>query len=61
MKSKAKDLLEILEIEDLKKEDGLLTAWSILDKAHEKMEHERADDAYTKWESARRTYGTTME
>ena len=61
VKGKAKELLEILEISDLERPDGLDMVWQILDQAHEKMEHERADDAYDGWESARRRHGQSME
>ena len=61
VKGKAKELLEILEISDLERPDGLDMVWEILDQAHEKMEHERADDAYDGWESARRKHGQSME
>ena len=61
VKGKAKELLEILEISDLERPDGLDMVWQILDQAHEKMEHERADDAYDGWENARRRHGQSME
>ena len=61
VKGKAKELLEILEISDLEGPDGLEMVWQILDQAHEKMEHERADDAYDGWENARRKHGQSME
>ncbi len=35
--------------------------WSILDRAHERMEHERADDAYGIWESEHRRPGSSIE
>ena len=46
VKGRAKQLLEVLELSDLEKPGGLVMVWSILDRAHERMEHERADDAY---------------
>ena len=53
-KGRTKQLLEILEASDLEKPTGLEMVWKILDRAHERMEHERADDAYGAWESAHR-------
>ena len=46
---------------DLERPDGLVTVWKILDRAHEQMEHERADDAYGAWEQARRKPGQTID
>ena len=45
---KARQQLDVLEIEDLKRPDGLEMIWSLLDKSHEKMVHERLDDAFEK-------------
>ena len=46
---------------DLEKPTGLEMVWKILDRAHERMEHERADDAYGAWESAHRKPGQSMD
>ena len=46
VKGRAKQLLEILEVSDLEKPGGLEMVWKVLDRAHEKMEHERAADTY---------------
>ena len=46
-KRRAKQVLEVLEVSDLEKPGGLHMVWAILDRAHERMEHERADDAYS--------------
>ena len=61
VRGRAKQLLEVLEVSDLKRPDGLATVWKILDRAHEQMEHERADDAYGAWEQARRKPGQTID
>ena len=61
VKGRAKQLLEVLELSDLEKPGGLAMVWSILDRAHERMEHERADDAYGAWESAHRRAGSSIE
>ena len=61
VKGKAKQSLEILDLEDLEKDDGLAMVWKIMDQSHEKMEHERADDAYENWESARRKHAQSMD
>ena len=60
-RGRAKQLLEILEVDDLEKPDGLEMVWKILDRAHERMEHERADDAYSAWESAHRKPGQSID
>ena len=57
---KAKQLLEVLTIEDLKQENALDLVWALLDKCHEKMEHEREDKAYERWEQAHRRHGQDM-
>ena len=61
VRGRAKQLLEILEVTDLEKPDGLEMVWKILDRAHERMEHERADDAYGAWESAHRKPGQSID
>ena len=61
VKGRAKQLLEILEVKDLEQPGGLAMIWSILDRAHERMEHERADDAYAAWETAHRRAGSSIE
>ena len=61
VRGRAKQLLEVLEVADLEKPGGLAMVWTILDRAHERMDHERADDAYTAWEAARRKPGQTIE
>jgi len=54
VQGKAKQQLEILEVDDLDQDDGRDMVWRILDWSHEKMEHERADDAH-----GRRPCGST--
>ena len=61
VKGRAKHLLEVLEVTDLEKPGGREMVWQILDRAHERMEHERADDAYSAWESAHRKPGQSMD
>ena len=61
IRGRAKQLLEVLEVSDLKRPDGLQTVRKILDRAREQMEHERADDAYGAWEQARRKPGQTID
>jgi len=61
VKGKAKTMLDILEIQDLEGKEGLNMVWRILDQAHEKMEHERMDEAYANWEQARRKHGQSMD
>ena len=61
LKGKAKQALEILEISDLEQDDDLDMVWRILDRSHEKMEHERANDAYENWSHARRRHAQPME
>jgi hypothetical protein len=61
VKGWAKQLLEILEVKDLEQPGGLAMIWSILDRAHERTEHERADDAYAAWETAHRRAGSSIE
>ena len=61
VKGKAKNMLDIFEIDDLERPDGLDMVWKILDQAHENMEHERADEAYANWEQARRRHGQSMD
>ena len=58
---KARQQLDVLEIEDLKSLDGLEMIWSLLDKSHEKMAHERLDDASEKWGKAHRENGQGMD
>ena len=43
-------MLQILEIEDLASPDAINTSWNILDATHDKMGHEKTDEAYTAWE-----------
>ncbi len=52
---------EVLEVTDLEKPGGLAMVWSIWDRARERMERERADDAYGAWESANRRPGQSIE
>ena len=61
VKGKAKQLLEVLTISDLLQDDALEMVWSLLDKSHEKTEHEREDDAYDRWEKAHRKHGQDMD
>ena len=61
VKGRAKQLLDILEVSDLEKPTGLEMVWKILDRAHDRMEHERADDAYSAWETARRKPGQSID
>ena len=60
VKGKAKQMLELPEIEDLEGTDGFQLVWRILDQAHEKMQHERAD-AYMTLGAARRKHGQSTE
>jgi len=48
----ARETLELLEVADLMKPDGLQLVWRLLDQAHEQMDHERMEEAYKNWESA---------
>ncbi len=61
VKGEAKVLLDVLDVEDMELEGGLSMLWSILDKAHEQLEHERADDAYASYEKASRRPGQSMD
>ncbi len=61
VKGRAKQLLEILEVKDLEQPGGLAMIWSILDRAHEPMEHERADGADAAWETAHRRACSSIE
>ena len=61
VRGRAKQLLDILEVVDLEKPGGLEMVWQILDRAHERMEHERADDSYSAWESAHRKPGQSLD
>jgi len=61
VKGKAKQLLEVLELSEMVAPEGLSLIWNILDRAHEKMAHERADDAYQAWEGAHRRHGQSMD
>ena len=60
VKGEAKRSLEALELDDLKSPGALGTIWSLLDAAHAKMAHERADGAYDKWENAHQRHGQSM-
>lgn len=51
----------MLTEEDLDAEDSLVLTWQVLDKAHEKTEDVRADDAYSKWDSSVRKHGQEMD
>ncbi len=46
MKGRAKQILEGLEVKDFEQPGGLAMVCSILDRARERLEHERANDAY---------------
>ena len=61
VKGRAKQLLSILEVSDLKAEKGLDMIWTLLDQAHEKMAHERTDDVNKNWEKASRRPGQSMD
>ena len=61
VRGRAKQLLEILEVADLEKPDGSDMVWKILDRAYDRVEHERADDAYGAWESAHRKPGQSID
>ena len=61
VKGKAKQQLEILEIDDLEQDDGLDMMWRILDRSHEKMEHECADGACENLEKAIRKHAHPMK
>ena len=53
-------MLEVLELEDLTAPGALSTSWSLLEVVHANMAHERAYDAYAKWETAHRRHGQPM-
>ena len=57
----AKKRVEILEIQDLERDDILQVLWQILDRNYEQMTHERADDAYNAWDNVSRRPGQSME
>ncbi len=53
-KGRAKQLLEVFEATDVEQPGGLNMVWAMLDRAHERVDCERADDLYAEWESAHR-------
>ena len=57
----ARETLELLEVADLMKPDGLQLVWRLLDQAHEQMDHERMEEAYKNWESAHRRTGQSID
>ena len=54
---RAKELIEILEPEDLDRDDALEIIRNIYDDAFEKMDHERLDEVHIRWEKAHRRIG----
>ncbi len=60
-KRRAKQLLEFLEVTDLERPGGLAMVWLILHRAHERVEHEMADDAYETLKSAHRRPRQSIE
>jgi hypothetical protein len=60
VKGHARECLELLETRDLQQDDALEMVWRLLDNAHEKLAHERADEAYANWESAHRKPSQSM-
>ena len=61
VQGEAKECLEILEVSDLLRADGLTMVWKLLDQSHEQLGHERMEDAFRKWEEAHRKPGQTMD
>ena len=58
--ARAKQLIEILNIEDINSPEGLERIWQLLDDAFENMQHERLREAWKRWESAHRAHGQPM-
>ena len=56
----AKDLIDIMEDEDLIAPGGLAMLWQLLD-GHDQLQHERTGDAYFHWETAARKPGQPMD
>ena len=50
LKGRAKDLIEILEVQDFEKTDVLALIWQVYDQAFERMAHERLNDVHDNWE-----------
>ena len=61
LKGMAKKRVEILEMQDLERDDILQVMWQILDRNYEQMIHERADDAYIALYNLSRRPGQSME
>jgi len=61
LKGRAKDLIEILEVQDFEKTDVLALIWQVYDQAFERMAHERLNDVHDNWEKAHRRPGTPMQ
>ena len=60
VKGRAKNLIEIMEPEDLRKSDALNMIYNIFDDSFEKMDHERLDGVHQEWEKAARRPGQPM-
>ena len=58
---RAKELIEILELEDFEDGKVLDMIWQIFDSAFEKMEHQRLHDVHRVWEGAHRKHGQPMQ
>ena len=61
LKGRAKDLIEIIKLQDFEKGDVLDRIWQIYDDAFEKMAQQRLDDVHTEWEQAYRKPGQSMQ
>ena len=57
---RTKQLVECLEILEIRGTDGLERMWQILDDAFEQMGYERMADAWKAWETAHRATGQPM-
>ena len=58
---RAKELIEILELEDFQEGRIMEMIWQIFDNAFEKMEHQRLHEVNTVWEKAHRKHGQPMQ
>ena len=61
LKGRAKDLIELLEVEDFEKTDVLALIWKVYDEAFERIAHERLNDVHENLEKAYRKPGTPMQ
>ena len=60
-KSEAREVLDILEIDDVSADDGLESLWQLLDEAYDKRDHEKSDEAAANYRTWRRTPGMSMD